>query len=335
MSVLSAELMAASSEDSVARRAGILGMAAFLPEGVLSNADLETMVETSDTWIMERTGIRLRHKAGSGETVSMMGTRAARVAMERAGVTTVDVIVTATCSPDTLVPSAATLIQRKLGLDGVPAFDLNAACSGFMYGLTVAESLIVSGVANTVLLVAAEAMTSLVDFGDRSTCVLFGDGAGAAVLGVVGSGGIKARRWGAQGAEAEMIYFGPKQEDEDSEDRVRMLGKGTYRIAVERLCQMAEKLCADAGWSINDVDLVVPHQANLRIIEAAAKRLGVGMDRVFVNVDQVGNTSAASIALALAQAEQSGKLKDGDRVVAMAFGAGTTWGGVAMEWGGR
>jgi 3-oxoacyl-[acyl-carrier-protein] synthase-3 len=316
-----------------ARRAGILSVAAHLPEAVLTNAELETMVDTSDTWIMERTGIRTRHRAAAGETTSEMAAAAARRALERWGGGGVDALMVATVSPDTLFPSAACLVQRKLGLSGIPAFDINAACSGFIYGLTVAEGLIVSGVAGTVLLVAAESMTSLVDFGDRSTCVLFGDGAGAVVVGAVPSGGIVARRVGADGAQGHLIYYGPKQDEPDSPDRVRMAGKGTFRMAVEHFCEVTRQVCADAGWDPAEIDHYVPHQANQRIIEAAAKRLGLPMDRVVLNVATTGNTSAASIPLALADADARGRFKPGDRMVAAAFGAGATWGAVAWEWG--
>ena len=317
------------------RRAGILSVAAHLPDGILSNADLERMVDTSDTWIMERTGIRLRHQAVAGETTSEMGTKAARRALEMAGGPKIDALVVTTVTPDTLFPSTACLIQRRLGLDGIPAFDLNAACSGFTYGLIVTEGLIRSGIAERVLLVSAESMTTLVDFTDRGTCVLFGDGAGAAVVGAVQSGGIVARRWGAAGGKGHLIYYGPQPDDPTSPDRLRMAGKGTFRMAVETFCEVTEGVCADAGWELASVDHFVPHQANQRIIEAAAKRLGLPMERVVVNVSETGNTSSASIPLALAGAAAQGRFKPGDRIVVAAFGAGATWGALAWEWGGN
>jgi len=326
--------IAVPASPSLGRRAGILSLGACVPAGVLTNRELETIVETSDTWIMERTGIRERHRVASGETASTIGAGAAREALERAGNPEIDAIIAATCSPDTLFPSVACLIQRQLNLGGIPAFDINAACSGFVYGLAVAEGLMASGAASTILVVATEAMTTLVDYGDRTTCVLFGDGAGAAVVTGVDSGGIVSRRWGADGSEADLIYFGPPPAGtaEDA-DALRMAGKGTYRLAVDRLCSIAEQLCADAGWPMESVTHFVPHQANLRIIEAAAKRLRVPMERVIVTVEQTGNTSAASIPLALRHAEQAGRLQTGDRIIAVAFGAGATWGGVAIEWG--
>jgi 3-oxoacyl-[acyl-carrier-protein] synthase-3 len=314
------------------REAAILGSGAFLPDTMLGNAELETMVDTSDAWILERTGIRERRRAGAGETASAMGAEAARRALRAAGEPSVDAVIVATCSGDSVLPSTACLVQRRLGLTGVPAFDIGAACSGYVYAVATARALIRSGTAATVLVVAAEAMTTLVDYGDRSTCVLFGDGAGASVVGAVSEGGISAVRWGADGREADLIYYGPKVGDAAGGNGLRMYGKGTFRIAVERMTEVAELLCHDAGWAPADVDLLVPHQANLRIIEAVAKRLAVPLERVMVDIDRFGNTSAASIPIALAEAEAAGRLHAGDRVMCVAFGSGTTWGGLALRW---
>jgi len=313
-------------------RAELMSLATYIPSAILTNADLEAMVDTSDQWIMERTGIKTRHRAGSGETPSSMGADAARRALAAAGNPGVDAIVCATCTPDTFTPSVSCLIHRDLGLPPMPSFDVNAACSGFVYASIVANSLIVAGTVSTVLVVAAEALTRLVDYSDRSTCVLFGDGAGAVLYKKAETGGIVASRWGADGSQADLIYYGPKHDDENTPDGLRMMGKGTYKLAVDRLCAMLTELCEDAGWQTSDVDYFVPHQANLRIIEAAAKRLGVPMDNVIVNVDKTGNTSAASIPLALGEAAAAGKLKAGDKIVCAAFGAGATWGGIALEW---
>jgi len=336
MSLTPSLLPAAIGPDAERPRAisTILGMGTHVPDGVITNADLEGMVETSDTWIMERTGIRERHRAGAGETASVMGAEAARRALAQAGNPKIDAIIAATCSPDTLLPSTACLIQRRLGLHGQPAFDLNAACSGFVYGMAVADSLIRSGTAATVLVVTTEAMTSLVDYGERSTCVLFGDGAAATVVGAAAPGddGVRAVHWAADGADAEIIYYGPSQDGTREDDRLRMAGRGTYRLAVDGMCEVAENLCERAGWTMAEVDHVVPHQANLRIIQAAAKRLDVPMDRVVVNVGEMGNTSAASIPLALAEAAASGRVQPGDRLLCLAFGAGATWGGIALTW---
>jgi 3-oxoacyl-[acyl-carrier-protein] synthase III len=313
-------------------RAELTSLATHLPSTTLTNADLEAMVDTSDQWIMERTGIKTRHRVGSGETPSSMGTDAARRALAAAGNPSVDAIVCATCTPDTFTPSVSCLIHRELGLPPMPAFDVNAACSGFVYASIVANSMIAAGTVSTVLVVATEALTRLVDYGDRSTCVLFGDGAGAALYTKSERNGIVASRWGADGSQADLIYYGPKHDDDKTSDGLRMMGKGTYKLAVYRLCTMATELCKEAGWQLSDVDYFVPHQANLRIIEAAAKRLDVAMDNVIVTVDKTGNTSAASIPLALGEAAATGKLKAGDKIVCAAFGAGATWGGIALEW---
>jgi 3-oxoacyl-[acyl-carrier-protein] synthase-3 len=312
----------------------LLGIGAYSPDAVLTNADFERMVDTSDQWIQERTGIRERRRRGDGETSSVLGARAAAAALKRAGNPEVDLIIVATASPDTLFPTTSVLIQRRLGLGTIPAFDLSGTCSGFMYALTVAESLIASGRNRRVLVVAAEAMTSLVDYSDRSTAVLFGDGAGAAVVGVdaAGGGGIRAAVWGADGREAGLIFCGPPVDGSEGKDLIRMHGKGTFRLAVERMVETAETLCAQAGWAVGELDHVVPHQANLRIVEAVAKRLGLRDDQLIVNGDRFGNTSAASIPLALSEADAAGRLRRGDRVVCVAFGSGLTWGGVALEW---
>ncbi|MEO8897201.1 MAG: beta-ketoacyl-ACP synthase III [Candidatus Dormibacter sp.] len=329
-----ATIDAAATGGPAAPVAQILSLGSYLPAGVLTNADMEAMVETSDTWIMERTGIRERHRVASGETASSMGARAAADALRAAGNPLPDAIIVATCSAETRLPSTACLIQRRLGLVGMAAFDINAACSGFIYALSIADSMIRARGARTVLVVASEALTTLVDYTDRSTCVLFGDGAAAAVVGAGEGGGIRAIRMAADGADADLIYFGTKPGEPDGTRAIRMAGRGTFRSAVERLTDMALKVSADAGWSGADVDWFIPHQANLRIIEAAAKRVGVPMDRVIVNVDRVGNTSAASIPIALHEAATAGRLKAGQRIVSVAFGSGITWGGMALEWTG-
>jgi 3-oxoacyl-[acyl-carrier-protein] synthase-3 len=317
---------------SPALRSAILGCGAFAPEGRITNADLEAMVATSDTWIIERTGIRERRRSGPGETPALLATEAGRRALQNAELSHVDALIVATCSPDAPVPPVACRVQRDLGLHDIPAFDLNAACSGFVYSLAVSDSLIRGGRARSVLVIGVDALTSLVDYTDRGTCVLFGDAAGASVLGAVTDGGISALEWGADGRAAELIYYGPKPAEPDSALGLRMAGKGTYRLAVERMCDVARRLCAKAGWSIDDIDIVIPHQANLRIIESAMNRLGVPMDKVVVNIERYGNTSAASIPVALAEANHRGRLHDGDRVLMVAFGAGVTWGGAALRW---
>src|SRR3984893_14874858 len=314
------------------RTAGILGVASYVPDEIITNADLEAMVDTSDAWILERTGIRERRKVASGMTTSMMAAEAGRRAMAAAGVDSVDALIVATVSPDSPLPSTACLVQRRLGLGGIAAFDIAAACAGFVYGVAIGRGLIVSSGMSRVLVIAGDALTSLIDYKDRSTCVLFGDGAGAAVLGVSDAGGIEGVQWGADGAEADLIYYGPKAGDEDGENGLRMYGKGTFRLGVERMADAARAVCAEAGWSLEDVNLVVPHQANLRIIEAVAKRLNLPLDRVVINIDRYGNTSGASITIALAEAVETGRLQQGDRVVCIAFGSGVVWGGIALRW---
>ncbi len=314
------------------KTAAILGIASYVPEDVITNAHLEAMVDTSDAWILERTGIRERRKVASGMTTSMMAAEAGRRAMAAAGVDSVDALIVATVSPDSPLPSTACLVQRRLGLPGIPAFDIAAACAGFVYGVAIARGLIVSSGMSRVLVIAGDALTSLVDYTDRSTSILFGDGAGAAVLGVSDDGGIEGVRWGADGSGADLIYYGPKAGEEDGENGLRMYGKGTFRMGVERMADTALAVCEEAGWTLDDVTLLVPHQANLRIIEAVAKRLDMPLDRVVINIDRYGNTSGASIPIALAEAVETGRLHQGDRVVCIAFGSGVVWGGIALRW---
>jgi 3-oxoacyl-[acyl-carrier-protein] synthase III len=314
------------------KTAAILGIASYVPEDVITNAHLEAMVDTSDAWILERTGIRERRKVASGMTTSMMAAEAGRRAMAAAGVDSVDALIVATVSPDSPLPSTACLVQRRLGLPGIPAFDIAAACAGFVYGVAIARGLIVSSGMTRVLVIAGDALTSLVDYTDRSTSILFGDGAGAAVLGVSDDGGIEGVRWGADGSGADLIYYGPKAGEEDGENGLRMYGKGTFRMGVERMADTALAVCEEAGWTLDDVTLLVPHQANLRIIEAVAKRLEMPLDRVVINIDRYGNTSGASIPIALTEAVETGRLHQGDRVVCIAFGSGVVWGGIALRW---
>lgn len=313
-------------------RSAILGSGAYAPEGILTNADLEGMVATSDTWIVERTGIRERRRSMPGETPAMLAAQAGRRALASAGVAGVDALVVATCTADIPIPPLACRVQRDLGLPNIPAFDINAACSGYIYSLAVADSLIRGRLARNVLVIGVDALTPLVDYTDRATCVLFGDAAGASVVGGVTDGGIAALEWGADGRGADLIFYGPKPSEPGSAPGLRMAGKGTYRLAVERMCGVARNLCAEASWSVDDVDLVIPHQANLRIIESAMNRLEIPMDKVVVNIERYGNTSAASIPVALAEAVSTGRLHNGDRVLMVAFGAGVTWGGVALRW---
>src|ERR1700683_1188413 len=283
------------------RTAAILGVASYVPDDIITNAHLEAMVETSDAWILERTGIRERRKVASGMTTSMMAAEAGRRAMVAAGVDSVDALIVATVSPDSPLPSTACLVQRRLGLGGIPAFDIAAACAGFVYGVAVGRGLIVSSGMNRVLVIAGDALTSLIDYKDRSTCVLFGDGAGAAVLGVSDSGGIEGVQWGADGAEADLIYYGPKAGEEDGENGLRMYGQGTFRLGVERMADAARSVCAAGRWAVvgvarrpAQVRRPPPPRPPRRIIEGVPTRPPLPLDRVVINIDRFGNTSGAS-----------------------------------------
>src|ERR1700730_13981745 len=265
MAILHAPVSApAGVPPGTTRTAAILGIASYLPDDIITNADLEALVDTSDAWILERTGIRERRKIASGMTTSMMAAEAGRRAMAAAGVDSVDALIVATVSPDSPLPSTACLVQRRLGLGGIPAFDIAAACAGFVYGVAIARGMIVASGMDRVLVIAGDALTSLIDYKDRSTCVLFGDGAGAAVIGVSDAGGIEGVQWGADGGEADLIYYAPKAGEEDGENGLRMYGKATFRLGVERMAESARAVCAEAGWALEGGDLGVPPPAKLR-----------------------------------------------------------------------
>jgi 3-oxoacyl-[acyl-carrier-protein] synthase-3 len=321
---------------------GIVGIGSDAPEGLLTNADLEKLVETSDEWIVERTGIRTRRIADAGTTTSTLASRAALRALEDAKVAPadVDLIVLGTATPDMLFPSTACLVQRDIGAVNASAFDLAAACSGFIYGLNVAAGLIANGTSENALVIGAETLSKILDFTDRSTCVLFGDGAGAAVVKRVPKGkGILASRMYSDGSQGEMLMLpgggSLHPTTHETVDRrlhyVKMNGNNVFKSAVNSMADAIRACLDDAGVRAEDIDLFVPHQANVRIIEATAKRLGFPMDKVFVNVDRYGNTSAASIPIALDEARRSGVLREGHLVAAVAFGAGFTWGSIVMR----
>jgi 3-oxoacyl-[acyl-carrier-protein] synthase-3 len=324
--------------------AAITGCGMYVPERVLTNADLERMVDTSDEWIRVRTGIVERRVAGPSEHTSVIATRAAERALAAAGVSrsAVDLVVLATCTPDRPFPASACTVQAKLGLSNAAAFDLGAACSGFVYGLSVATSMIRGGLHRTVLLIGADVFTHLINWHDRNTCVLFGDGAGAVVLQATEQPlGLLSARLGSWGdgehlmaaeaggtrmpATAETIMQGKQY--------VYMNGREIFKHAVRQMGDSAQQALADVRLSTDEVKLVIPHQANLRIIEATAKRLEVPMDRVFVNVDRYGNTSAGTIPIALCEAVDQGRLDPGDIVLLTAFGGGLTWGSAVVRWG--
>ena len=316
----------------------IAGTGRGVPKGVMTNHDFAGIgIETSHEWIHERTGIVQRYVATEGETTCSMAADAARQAMERAGVTPeeLDVIVLSTATPDRLLPSTAVDLQAQLGASRAAAFDLSAACSGWLYGLTVAEGMIMSGVARTALVVGAEKMSAIVDWEDRATCVLFGDGAGAAVIrrSEDGRKGILSAYMKSDGTLADLLYRPaggaaiPMCEAvlKDRSHYVKMAGREVFKHAVRSMADACDHALAGAGLTGADIDLLIPHQANMRIIEATAKHAHISMDKVFVNVDRYGNTSSASVPIALDEAIEQGRVREGSTVMLVAFGAGFTW----------
>ena len=317
----------------------IAGTGGYLPEKILTNADLEKIVETSDQWIRERTGIEQRHIAAEGQTTVDLAYEASLRAMDAAGVTAadLDLIVVGTTTPDIIFPSSACLLQARLGASGCPAFDVNAACSGFIFALTTADKFIRSGAAKTVLVVGAETLTRILDWTDRNTCVLFGDGAGAVVLKADAETGILSTHLHSDGGKKELLYTpvgvsaGFKLDEKNAGIRVLMAGSDVFKYAVKALDSVVDEALEANGVSKDDLDWLIPHQANLRIIEATAKRLGMPMDRVILTVHKHGNTSAASVPLALDEAVRSGRVKRGQLVLMEAFGGGFTWGAALMR----
>ncbi|MCK9538328.1 MAG: ketoacyl-ACP synthase III [Dokdonella sp.] len=320
--------------------ARIAGTGSYLPEKVVTNADLEKLVDTSDEWITTRTGIRQRHMAAEGETTGDLAFHAAMRAMEAADVEgdELDMIVLGTTTPDIVFPSTACLLQNRLGANGCAAFDVNAACSGFMYALGIADQFIRSGSMKKVLVVGAETLTRMLDFGDRSTCVLFGDGAGAVVLEASDEPGIITTRLHADGAYKHLLYnpvgvsAGFRLDEPNAGVRVMMTGHEVFKIAVKTLDRIVDETLAAAGMQESDIDWLIPHQANLRIIEATARRLKLSMDRVIVTVDRHGNTSSGSVPLALDEAIRSGKVQRGQTLLLEAFGGGFTWASALLRY---
>ncbi|MGH7207888.1 MAG: beta-ketoacyl-ACP synthase III [Nitrospiraceae bacterium] len=323
-------------------RARIAGTGSYVPERVLTNADLERMVATSDTWIVERTGIRERRIAAPGETCSDLGTRAAERALEAAGVAAadLDLILVATCTGDAPLPSTACLIQRRLGAVRAAACDLSAACCGFVYALGVGDAYVKTG-SRHVLVVGAEVMSMLMDWTDRGTCILFGDGAGAVVLSPSeGERGILSSHLHSDGNLWDLICVPgggsriPPSEKMLAErlQYMKMKGNETFKVAVKTLEEVAREALAANHLAVEDLDLYVPHQANLRIIKAVAERLGLPMEKVVLNMDRYGNTSAASIPLALDEAVREGRVKAGSLVMIEAFGSGLTWASAVIRW---
>jgi 3-oxoacyl-[acyl-carrier-protein] synthase-3 len=322
----------------------VSGWGSYVPERVLTNADLERLVDTSDEWIRTRTGISERRVAAPHETTATLGAIAAKRAIATAGLAPddIDVIVVATLTPDYPMPSTAALVKEAIGNTTAAAFDIAAACSGFVFAFATADSYVRSGMARNVLVVGAELLTRFLDFDDRGTCILFGDGAGAVVLSASdeAGGGMAGLELTTDPDGAYMIWLpsgGSKsppsvQTARRGEHFIRMEGRETYRYATRTLAASAVSAIEKAGWSPEEVDLFIPHQANVRIIEAVAKGLKLPMDRFFVNIDKYGNTSAASVGIALDEAVAEGRVKPGDKLVFVAFGAGFTSGAIALEW---
>ncbi len=323
--------------------AGITGTGHALPEEVITNADLEKMVDTSDEWISTRTGIKERRKARPDEYTSTLATRAARQAMEMAGVEAkdLDVIICATVCPDMALPATACIIQSLLGAKRAAAFDMAAACSGFIYGLTLAEGMIKAGRAHTILLIGAELLTRYVDYTDRSTCVIFGDGAGAAIIQPVEDGrGLLAARIQSDGDYVDYLYTpgGGTRYPASIETvtnrlhYIKMRGNELFKVAVRSMEEISRQVLDDLRMSPNDVDLFIPHQANQRITEAVAERLGLPLEKVYSNIHRVGNTSSASIPIALDECVRAGRVKPGDLLMMASFGAGVTFGAAVLRW---
>ena len=322
--------------------AGIIGMGHAYPEGILTNADLEKMVDTNDEWITSRTGIKQRHKAAENEYTSQFGTKAALQALERAGLKAedIDIIVCATTTPDQIMPSTGALIQAQIGAVNAAGMDIFAACSGFLYGLTMVESMIRTGQIRYALVIGAEVLTKYVDYTDRGTCVIFGDGAGAAVIGAVEEGkGILATKIKSDGRYEEQLYapgggtkLGTTHETIDNRDHFfKMKGNELFKVAVRSMADISAEMLEKAGYTVDEVDLVIPHQANQRITDAVASRLGVPDEKVYSNIAEHGNTSSASIPIALDECLENGKIKEGDLVLLTAFGGGVTWGGTVIR----
>jgi len=313
----------------------ITGTGSYLPQKILSNNDLEKMVDTNDQWIQERTGIKKRHIIAENETTTDLAFNAAVKAIEAAGIENreIDLIIIATTTPTRIFPSTASLVQERLGISGCPAFDIQAVCTGFIYALTVADKFIKSGSAKNALVIGAESLSRIVDWSDRNTCVLFGDGAGAVVLQASEETGILSTHIHSDGKYNGLLSVptGPGSMDTDAKPYIEMQGNDVFKIAVRTLSSIADETLSANNLSNKDSDWLIPHQANIRIIAATAKKLGMSMDQVVVTVDEHGNTSAASIPLALDVAVRDGRINRGETLLLEAFGGGFTWGSVLLN----
>jgi 3-oxoacyl-[acyl-carrier-protein] synthase-3 len=321
-------------------RAVIKGVGHYLPERVVPNSEFEATLDTSDEWIRTRSGIERRHFAAEGETTSQLGAHAARAALADAGIDAddIDMIVVATSTPDLTFPSVGTMIQKELGMTKGFAFDVQAVCAGFVYALSTANAQIISGQAKRVLVIGAETFSRIMDWTDRATCVLFGDGAGALVLeaqegkGTSDDRGILSVDLNSDGNYRDMLYVDGGVSTTGEAGKLRMQGNALFRQAISKLASTAETALDKAGITAADIDWVVPHQANIRIIEGTAKKLGLPMDKIVVTVQDHGNTSAASIPLAMSVGKARGQIKQGDVCVAEAIGGGLAWGAVVLRW---
>lgn len=319
----------------MARYARVIGWGKYLPEKVLTNQELESLVNTSDAWIWSRTGIRERRIAGAEETATSMAVHAGKEALESCELdpSSLDLVIAATCTPEFIFPACASLVQNSLGARKAAAFDVNAACSGFIYALATACQFVATGSYENVLVVGSEVYSRIMDWQDRSTCVLFGDGAGAVVIqGGHSKPGCLSFVLGNDGSRAGIIYTPGPCGLNDGRYFLTMKGPETFKFAINIMCQATKEAVAAAHLELSDIDLIIPHQANTRIIKSATRLLGLPMDRVFVNVDRYGNTSAASIPIALCEAAEQGRLKENDHVVLVGFGGGLSWAAMVIEW---
>ncbi len=324
------------------KKVGITGIGSYVPEKVVSNLDLEKMVDTSDEWISTRTGISYRRIAEKGVAASDLGVLAAKSALARAKISPeeLDLIIVASATPDMIFPSTACIIQSKIGASKAAAFDIQAGCSGFIYALTCAAQFLMGELYKNVLIIGTEILSRIIDWEDRNTCVLFGDGAGAAVISQVERGGLLASIIGADGSKSDLLTLpaGASKEPASIETvrnrrhYVKMNGNEVFKFAVKIIEEATLHVVEKANLSLDDIDYLIPHQANIRIIDAAIKRLGIPKDKVLVNLQNYGNMSSASIPVALDEGYREGKIKNGDKVVLVGFGAGLTWGANILEW---
>jgi 3-oxoacyl-[acyl-carrier-protein] synthase-3 len=324
------------------RKAGISGVGKYLPQKVLANADLEKIVDTSDEWITTRTGIKERRLAAGTEAASDLASAAARQAISRAGVKPEEIglVIVATITPDLPFPATACLVQDALGIKHAACFDISAACAGFVYALSVAGQFISSGAYKHALVVGAEKLSAVTDWQDRNTCVLFGDGAGAAVVSAVKRGGIISSYLGCDGSRKDLLFIpaggsrlpASPQSLQARQHYIKMQGNELFKLAVRAMTEAAQKVLRQARLKFSDVDLVIPHQANARIIMAVAKKLGLAEEKIYLNIERYGNMSSASTAIALCEALEQGRIKKGDLVLLDTFGAGLVWGACLIEW---